>query len=103
MENNKYCDETQRAAYRDLIRHNPNYQHTQHLDVLRTEEYNRLDRDGHIYLDYTGGGLYADRQVQEHAGDREGLPANPRGDIGRVRAHMAEPPGRGTAACGVPK
>ena len=39
---------------------------TQHLDVLRREEYSRLDNQRHIYLDYTGGGLYADSQVRDH-------------------------------------
>jgi selenocysteine lyase/cysteine desulfurase len=35
--------------------------------VLRTSDYSRLDRDGHIYLDYTGGSLHADSQVRAHA------------------------------------
>ena len=26
----------------------------------------RLDRGGHVYLDYTGGGLYAESQLREH-------------------------------------
>lgn len=37
------------------------------LDALRAEEFSRLDDQGHIYLDYTGGGLYADTQVRRHA------------------------------------
>lgn len=36
------------------------------LDTLRQSEYSRLDTLGHIYLDYTGGGLYAQSQVQKH-------------------------------------
>ncbi|MCC6801660.1 MAG: aminotransferase class V-fold PLP-dependent enzyme [Anaerolineae bacterium] len=36
------------------------------LHELRRTEYARLDRDGHIYLDYTGGGLYAESQLQVH-------------------------------------
>lgn len=36
------------------------------LDTLRGQEYSRLDSLGHIYLDYTGGGLYAQSQVQKH-------------------------------------
>jgi molybdenum cofactor sulfurtransferase len=36
------------------------------LDELRRTEYARLDRGGHVYLDYTGGGLYAERQLREH-------------------------------------
>ncbi|HZT96570.1 MAG TPA: aminotransferase class V-fold PLP-dependent enzyme [Chloroflexota bacterium] len=33
---------------------------------LRTEEYGRLDAEGHVYLDFTGGGLYGQSQVTEH-------------------------------------
>jgi molybdenum cofactor sulfurtransferase len=36
------------------------------LDVLRGKEYSHLDRLGHIYLDYTGAGLYATSQLREH-------------------------------------
>ena len=34
---------------------------------LRAREFSRLDRGGHVYLDYTGAGLYAERQVRAHA------------------------------------
>ena len=44
----------------------PVYNSTSHLDELRATEYNRLDEQGHIYLDYTGGGLYADCQLRDH-------------------------------------
>ena len=37
------------------------------LDDLRAAEYGRLDAQGIVYLDYTGGGLHADSQVREHA------------------------------------
>src|SRR5262249_10720738 len=36
------------------------------LAELRKREYGRLDRDGHVYLDYTGAGLYAESQLAEH-------------------------------------
>ncbi|HEX8919029.1 MAG TPA: aminotransferase class V-fold PLP-dependent enzyme [Chloroflexota bacterium] len=36
------------------------------LDELRAREYARLDRHGHVYLDYTGAGLYAESQVRAH-------------------------------------
>jgi molybdenum cofactor sulfurtransferase len=36
------------------------------IDDLRATEYARLDIGGHIYLDYTGGGLYADSQLRRH-------------------------------------
>jgi molybdenum cofactor sulfurtransferase len=44
----------------------PEYAETSHIDALRATEYGRLDRLGHVYLDYTGAGLYADLQVREH-------------------------------------
>ena len=34
---------------------------------LRRDQYGRLDRTGHVYLDYTGGGLHADGQIAAHA------------------------------------
>jgi molybdenum cofactor sulfurtransferase len=36
------------------------------LEKLRATEYARLDELKHIYLDYTGGGLYADCQIRDH-------------------------------------
>jgi molybdenum cofactor sulfurtransferase len=45
----------------------PAYSTTSALDDLRTSEYGRLDSQGHVYLDYTGGGLHADSQVRAHA------------------------------------
>ena len=44
----------------------PEYEATRALDDLREREYSRLDRLGHVYLDYTGAGLYAASQVREH-------------------------------------
>ena len=44
----------------------PTYPTTHIIDELRTSEYARLDLGGHIYLDYTGGGLYADSQLRRH-------------------------------------
>jgi molybdenum cofactor sulfurtransferase len=34
---------------------------------LRRREFSRLDELGHVYLDYTGAGLYAEGQVRAHA------------------------------------
>src|SRR5437764_540954 len=48
----------------DLLR--ATYQATSKLDVLRAAEYARLDAQKHVYLDYTGGGLYADKQLRDH-------------------------------------
>jgi selenocysteine lyase/cysteine desulfurase len=36
------------------------------LAELRAAEYGRLDRHGHVYLDYTGGALHAESQIREH-------------------------------------
>ena len=36
------------------------------LDQLRATEYGRLDAQGQVYLDYTGGGLYAESQLSDH-------------------------------------
>ena len=44
----------------------PSYQSTAALDELRASQYTRLDQGAHVYLDYTGGGLYAESQVEAH-------------------------------------
>src|ERR1700760_1363428 len=44
----------------------PTFEGTQSLDALRATEYARLDDQHQVYLDYTGGGLYAECQVREH-------------------------------------
>jgi selenocysteine lyase/cysteine desulfurase len=44
----------------------PEYAQTASLDRLRAVEYPRLDAGGHVYLDYTGAGLYAESQVRAH-------------------------------------
>jgi len=36
------------------------------FEELRRTEYARLDEGGHVYLDYTGGGLFAASQLREH-------------------------------------
>jgi selenocysteine lyase/cysteine desulfurase len=51
------------AAFR---RTSPCYASTRRFDVLRADEYGRLDATGQVYLDYTGGGLHARRQLEEH-------------------------------------
>jgi molybdenum cofactor sulfurtransferase len=45
----------------------PSYATTTALDDLRAAEFSRLDASGVVYLDYTGGGLYADSQVRRHS------------------------------------
>ena len=36
------------------------------FDQLRSADYGRLDELDHVYLDYTGGGLWGDSQVRDH-------------------------------------
>jgi selenocysteine lyase/cysteine desulfurase len=40
---------------------------TTSLDELRARGYSQLDEQGHVYLDYTGGGLYDVAQIRAHA------------------------------------
>jgi selenocysteine lyase/cysteine desulfurase len=49
-----------------FLRAYPTYPTTHIIDDLRATEYARLDAGGHIYLDYTGGGLYAESQLRRH-------------------------------------
>ena len=58
--------ESYSSAYADFLHDYPTYVSTLKLDDLRATEYTRLDRLGHVYLDYTGGGLYAETQLHQH-------------------------------------
>ncbi|MGZ9220914.1 MAG: aminotransferase class V-fold PLP-dependent enzyme [Anaerolineales bacterium] len=49
-----------------FLRAYPTYPTTNIIDDLRATEYARLDIGEHIYLDYTGGGLYAESQLHRH-------------------------------------
>jgi molybdenum cofactor sulfurtransferase len=51
---------------RAFLGEHPGYAGTAVLDELRRTDFARLDRTGHVYLDYTGGGLYADSHLVEH-------------------------------------
>lgn len=44
----------------------PEYGLTTRLDELRASEYARLDAHDQVYLDYTGGSLYAESQLNRH-------------------------------------
>lgn len=50
----------------EFLKAYPSYPSTQRIDELRRTDYARLDVGGHIYLDYTGGGLYAESQLRKH-------------------------------------
>ena len=47
-----------------FARAHPRYADTAILDELRRSDFARLDAGGHVYLDYTGAGLYADSQLE---------------------------------------
>ncbi|MEW5830936.1 MAG: aminotransferase class V-fold PLP-dependent enzyme [Chloroflexota bacterium] len=53
-------------SYSEFLQQYPGYESTRAIDELRAGEYSRLDRLSHVYLDYTGGGLYADSQIRAH-------------------------------------
>jgi selenocysteine lyase/cysteine desulfurase len=54
------------AAQREFLRARPAYARTALVDDLRRREYARVDAGGHVYLDYGGGGLYAESQLATH-------------------------------------
>jgi len=53
-------------AFEAFIKSYPGYLQTGSIDRLRETDYARLDQLEHIYLDYTGGGIYADSQLRLH-------------------------------------
>jgi molybdenum cofactor sulfurtransferase len=53
-------------GFEEFLSRYPEYLKTESIDLLRQQEYGRLDSQGHVYLDYTGGGLYSEKQVQTH-------------------------------------
>ena len=53
-------------ACADFVERYPSYLETDLLDRLRATEYRRLDEWRQVYLDYTGGALYAESQLQKH-------------------------------------
>lgn len=52
--------------YEEFLRALPEYAQTGSLDALRATDYQRLDHHGHVYLDYTGGSLYAASHLRRH-------------------------------------
>jgi len=55
------------GSFEAFLERYPAYRSTEILDELRRTEFSRLDEQRHVYLDYTGGGLYGDSQVRDHA------------------------------------
>jgi molybdenum cofactor sulfurtransferase len=54
------------AAYTDFLARYPGYAKTAALDHLRATQYRALDQQGQVYLDYTGGSLAAETQLEQH-------------------------------------
>lgn len=54
------------SAFAEFGEAYPEYLQTSVIDRLRATEYRRIDKSGQVYLDYTGGSLYAECQLEEH-------------------------------------
>lgn len=61
-----YSKEFMEPAFVAFKANYPSYESTRSLDDLREKEYARLEKYQQIYLDYTGGGLYAASQLRQH-------------------------------------
>ena len=55
-----------RSAEAEFRSRSPEFDPDGTFAELRRSEYGRLDADGHVYLDYTGGGLHAASQLDAH-------------------------------------
>ena len=65
----------------------PTFEKTTILDDLRATDYARLDELNHVYLDYTGGSLYADSQLQKHMDLlKRNVFGNPQSSINGIRS-----------------
>lgn len=58
--------ESMDTTFSHFLKAFPAYAGTRALDDLRATDYSRLDRLGHVYLDYTVGGLYSESQLEQH-------------------------------------
>lgn len=54
------------TRYDQFIQKYPDFLSTTKIDEIRQKDYQRLAHTGQVYLDYTGGGLYAESQVKAH-------------------------------------
>ena len=64
--NNSYELDRMDDGFSAFVESYPGFNRTRILDEWRQTQYTRLDANGQIYLDYTGGGLYSESQVNEH-------------------------------------
>lgn len=55
-----------KSQYEEFLKKYPVYQKTKQIDLLRRQQYPTLERESHVYLDYTGAGLYALSQLESH-------------------------------------
>lgn len=66
------------AEFSEFLAQYPAYLQTESIDRLRRQDYARLDAREHVYLDYTGGGIYAESQIRKHQQIlQEGVFGNP--------------------------
>lgn len=54
------------SAETEFENEHPEFADTRHLDEIRRRDFARLDEQGHVYLDYTGGSLYGSPLIREH-------------------------------------
>jgi selenocysteine lyase/cysteine desulfurase len=54
------------SEFETFLQKYPSYKQTSTMDDLRKKDYSRLDAGEHVYLDYTGGGIYAESQIEKH-------------------------------------
>jgi selenocysteine lyase/cysteine desulfurase len=66
MDQNSNHPIAMQEAKEDFISTYPEYLKTGSIDELRKSDYPLLDETGHVYVDYTGAGLYAQSQLTEH-------------------------------------
>ena len=64
--NDPYSQENFESVRQAFLAAYPEFAETKYLDELRGTEYRRLDDQQQVYLDYTGGGLYAESQLTAH-------------------------------------
>ena len=69
------------------------------VEALRAREYARLDAQDQTYLDYTGGGLYAESQLREHQELLRTGSSGTRTRTARPRAPRRSSPMRRGARC----
>jgi len=53
-------------GFESFLERHPGYSRSGSVDELRKREFARLDRLGHCYVDYTGGGLFGETQLRRH-------------------------------------